>query len=130
MNKIFAVIIILLLAGQMRELPLKLPPVENFEPGSDGESPLAKIESFVNCKCPKCGGDVLNGKYGFYCNKKCGMNIGRVYSKALTEAQVTKLLSGKSISYTLGGKKTVVLPEIDEHSYQGKTYIQWKTKRE
>ncbi len=39
------------------ELPLKLPEVENFEPGSDGESPLAKIESFVNCKCPKCGGD-------------------------------------------------------------------------
>ena len=39
------------------ELPLKLPPVENFEPGTDGESPLAKIESFVNCKCPQCGGD-------------------------------------------------------------------------
>ena len=39
------------------KLPLKLPKVENFEPGSDGESPLAKIESFVNCKCPKCGAD-------------------------------------------------------------------------
>ena len=39
------------------ELPLKLPPVENFEVGTDGESPLAKIESFVNCKCPKCGRD-------------------------------------------------------------------------
>lgn len=39
------------------ELPLKLPKIENFEPGSDGESPLAKIESFVNCKCPKCGAD-------------------------------------------------------------------------
>ncbi|MBR1969912.1 MAG: leucine--tRNA ligase [Clostridia bacterium] len=38
------------------ELPLRLPPVDNFEPGSDGESPLAKIESFVNCTCPKCGG--------------------------------------------------------------------------
>ncbi len=37
------------------ELPLKLPEVENFEPGSDGESPLAKIDSFVNCTCPKCG---------------------------------------------------------------------------
>ena len=39
------------------ELPLRLPEVENFEPGTDGESPLAKIDSFVNCKCPKCGGD-------------------------------------------------------------------------
>ena len=39
------------------ELPLKLPKIENFEPGQDGQSPLAKIDSFVNCKCPKCGGD-------------------------------------------------------------------------
>ncbi len=38
------------------ELPLRLPEVENFKPGEDGESPLAKIESFVNCTCPKCGG--------------------------------------------------------------------------
>ena len=37
------------------ELPLKLPKVENFEPGQDGESPLAKIDDFVNCTCPKCG---------------------------------------------------------------------------
>ena len=39
------------------ELPLRLPDVQNFEPGEGGESPLAKIESYVNCKCPKCGGD-------------------------------------------------------------------------
>ena len=39
------------------ELPLKLPEMDNFEPGTDGESPLAKINSFVNCKCPKCGRD-------------------------------------------------------------------------
>ena len=36
------------------ELPLKLPDVDNFEPGADGESPLAKIDSYVNCTCPKC----------------------------------------------------------------------------
>ncbi len=39
------------------ELPLRLPEMENFRPGEDGQSPLAKVESFVNCKCPKCGGD-------------------------------------------------------------------------
>ncbi len=39
------------------ELPLKLPEVENFLPGTDGESPLARIDSFVHCKCPKCGKD-------------------------------------------------------------------------
>lgn len=46
-----------MVAVPYEELPLKLPEVENFEPGSDGESPLAKIDSFVHCKCPKCGGD-------------------------------------------------------------------------
>ncbi len=46
-----------MVAVPYEELPLKLPPVDNFQPGSDGESPLAKIESFVNCKCPKCGKD-------------------------------------------------------------------------
>ena len=39
------------------ELPLRLPNVSNFEPGEGGESPLAKIDEFVNCKCPVCGGD-------------------------------------------------------------------------
>ncbi len=39
------------------ELPLLLPDVAEYEPTDTGESPLAKIESFVNCKCPKCGKD-------------------------------------------------------------------------
>ena len=39
------------------ELPVKLPEVDNYEPTGDGESPLANIESFVNTKCPCCGGD-------------------------------------------------------------------------
>ncbi len=38
------------------QLPLMLPDVKNFEPGQDGQSPLAKIPEFVNCTCPKCGG--------------------------------------------------------------------------
>lgn len=46
-----------MVAVPYEELPLKLPKVDNYEPGTDGESPLAKIESYVNCKCPKCGGD-------------------------------------------------------------------------
>ena len=43
-------------AVPVEELPLKLPDVENYEPTGTGESPLAAIESWVNCKCPKCGG--------------------------------------------------------------------------
>ena len=39
------------------ELPVKLPNVSSYEPTKDGESPLATIPEFVNCKCPKCGKD-------------------------------------------------------------------------
>ena len=46
-----------MVAVPYEELPLKLPEVENFEPGTDGESPLAKISGYVNCKCPRCGGE-------------------------------------------------------------------------
>ena len=40
-----------------KDLPLVLPDVAEYEPTDDGESPLAKITDWVNCKCPKCGGD-------------------------------------------------------------------------
>ena len=39
-----------------KELPLKLPEVEKYQPTGTGESPLAAIEDWVNTKCPKCGG--------------------------------------------------------------------------
>ncbi len=38
------------------ELPVKLPEVEKYEPTGTGESPLAAIDSWVNVKCPRCGG--------------------------------------------------------------------------
>ena len=44
-------------AVPVEELPLRLPEVESYEPTGTGESPLAAIESWVNCKCPKCGAD-------------------------------------------------------------------------
>jgi len=38
------------------QLPVLLPELESFEPTGDGRSPLAKVESWVNTTCPKCGG--------------------------------------------------------------------------
>ena len=38
------------------ELPLTLPEVEDFEPGENGESPLAKQTEWINTTCPHCGG--------------------------------------------------------------------------
>ncbi|MEK7528051.1 MAG: leucine--tRNA ligase [Patescibacteria group bacterium] len=39
------------------QLPVLLPEVKAYEPTDDGQSPLSKIDSFVNCKCPVCGGE-------------------------------------------------------------------------
>jgi len=80
-------------------------------------------------KCPKCGADVVKGKFGWYCKGKCGMNIGKVYGVTLSDAQVKGLLDGKPTSYTSKGKKSIVLPEIVENPYNGKMYYQWKTER-
>ncbi|MCR5289143.1 MAG: leucine--tRNA ligase [Treponema sp.] len=38
------------------QLPLELPDVKTYQPTGTGESPLAGIDSWVNCTCPKCGG--------------------------------------------------------------------------
>lgn len=37
------------------QLPLELPEVKSYQPTGTGESPLAAIDSWVNCTCPKCG---------------------------------------------------------------------------
>jgi len=39
------------------DLPIVLPEVEAYEPTDDGQSPLSKIEAFVKCRCPLCGGE-------------------------------------------------------------------------
>ena len=38
------------------QLPLTLPEVESYEPTENGESPLAKMEDWINTTCPHCGG--------------------------------------------------------------------------
>lgn len=80
-------------------------------------------------RCPKCGAEVVKGKFGYYCKGKCGMNIAKVYGVELSDNQIKALLGGKSTSYTSKGKKTIVRPEIVENPYNGKVYYQWKTER-
>lgn len=48
-------------------------------------------------KCPSCGGDVVNGRYGAYCKDKCGMYVSKAFGKTLTDRQVKELLEGKKI---------------------------------
>lgn len=79
-------------------------------------------------RCPKCGAEVINGKFGWYCKGKCGMNVAKVFGVTLSDAQVKGLLNGKSTSYMKNGRKTIVLPEVVPNEYQGKTYYNWKTE--
>lgn len=37
------------------DLPVKLPDIDDYQPSGDGQSPLAKVKSWVNVACPKCG---------------------------------------------------------------------------
>lgn len=90
---------------------------------------LVLIEDKPVGKCPKCASEVKKGQFGWYCTKKCGMNLAKVYGKVLTDNQLANLLSGKEVTFTVSEKKTTVLPDVEENNYQGKTYYQWKVKR-
>lgn len=83
--------------------------------------------------CPHCGKDIVSGKFGFYCTGKCGMQIGKVFGKSLTEKQIQTLLGGGEVSFTSNGRKTTVLPEVVENNYTTKDGKEihgfaWKTK--
>jgi leucyl-tRNA synthetase len=42
-----------------KDLPVELPNVKNFQPTEQGDSPLAKAESWVKATCPECGGKAV-----------------------------------------------------------------------
>ena len=74
-------------------------------------------------KCPKCGGDVVKGKYGAYCKNKCGMNVSRAIGAVLTDSQIKSLLEGKkTLVKGLKGKKgrydAYLIPKgVEEYFY-------------
>ena len=86
-----------------------------FGTGKSGQEMLGK--------CPKCGADVVKGKFGAYCTGKCGMNVGKALGVTLSNSQVKSLLQGKKILVKgLKGKKgsydAYLIPEsVEEFSY-------------
>ena len=109
----------------VRELCEKYGTVDNNSPVSFSDRKFDSVG-----KCPKCGSDIISGKYGFFCQSKCGMNVAKVYGKELSEEQLRTLLDGKSVSYSSKGRKTVVLPQVSQSEYNGKNYYQWATGKE
>ena len=74
-------------------------------------------------KCPKCGSEVVKGKFGAYCKNKCGMNVGRAMGAVLSDSQIKSMLEGKkTLVKGLKGKKgsydAYLIPEgIEDYSY-------------
>ena len=98
-------------------------------------------------KCPKCGEEIRMGQYGAYCIGKCGMFLGQIRGKKLSEDQVIDLLSGKKI-YISGLKKkdkpgtysAYFIPDgieefqyssagVDKTGYQYKFQMEFKQKK-
>lgn len=80
--------------------------------------------------CPKCAKPIVKGKYGWYCSERCGMNLTKVFGVELSEGQIKSLLSGKETSYIRNGRKTIVVPNVIENEFNGKTYYNWATRKE
>lgn len=71
--------------------------IQTYHEVGDEQKKMFAQEQKVLGRCPNCGADVIKGKYGAYCTKKCGMNVSRIMGVALTDEQVESLLAGKKI---------------------------------
>jgi len=71
--------------------------IHTYHEVSDEQKKMFAQEQETLGTCPNCGGQVVKGKFGAYCVKKCGMNVSRVMGAALTDAQVKDMLAGKKI---------------------------------
>ena len=71
--------------------------IRTYHEVSDEQKKMFAQEQEALGICPNCGGQVVKGKFGAYCVKKCGMSVSRVMGAALTDAQVKDLLAGKKI---------------------------------
>lgn len=70
--------------------------IKTYSSVSEEEKKMFGSEEAIG-KCPKCGGDVVVGKYGAYCTEKCGMSLGYAMGRKLDEEQIKKLLAGEKI---------------------------------
>ncbi|MDE6664376.1 MAG: DNA topoisomerase 3 [Lachnospiraceae bacterium] len=90
--------------------------------------------------CPHCGGDVVKGRFGVYCENKCGMNVSRAMGAVLSDSQIKSMLEGKKtlvkgLKGKTGNYDAYLIPEgVEEYSYSkdGKEVkgFQYKVKLE
>lgn len=71
--------------------------VEEYHEISEEQKQIFAVEREILGTCPNCGGQIVKGKFGAYCEEKCGMNVTRVMGAVLTDSQIRDLLAGKKI---------------------------------
>lgn len=79
--------------------------------------------------CPNCGGAVLEGKFGLYCSKKCGLAISKVYfgGRELNQNQIIRILGNKKV--LVKGLKSKAGKEYDAYAQlDGVEDYQYQTK--
>ena len=84
-------------------------------------------------KCPNCGGPVKLTKNGYVClnrinNQNCDMELHWLWGYTLTVDEVTKLLSGQTVSYIHNNKEKTAIPDIKYGNRYGKDVLLWKNK--
>ena len=57
-------------------------------------------------KCPKCGREVVTGKYGAFCSGRCGFRVGKLFGLEPDEAQAKELLAGNEVPLHPTSKST------------------------
>ena len=97
--------------------------IQRFITSSDNDIPNSLY-------CPLCGSSVRHGQYGYFCSGKasgtCIMNVGKHYAYELEQEQLQSLLKGIPVSYVFEGRKTVISPKVELHTYHEKTSYRWK----
>ena len=98
--------------------------VETYHEAGEEEKGMFAKDREVLGNCPKCGKEMIKGKFGPYCVGKCGMTVGWAVGRQLSDSQVKSLLSGKGILLKglsgKGGKNYDVklFPEgIEDYTY-------------
>ncbi len=74
--------------------------------------------------CPNCKAQILKGKYGTYCSKKCGMQVSGYFGNAFTDEQIKNLLQGKKILLKglIGKNGKTYDMYLEPQSIEGYTY--------
>jgi len=80
--------------------------VANYSEVGEDKKGIIEKAFYSLGKCPKCGADVVRGKYGACCKENCGMSLSKALGVKLSEEQLKDMLGGEKVLVKgINGKK-------------------------